>query len=261
MYSITLIFITLTVLWICINYKNYTYKKELEKLKVLENFVSKIQQDVCSGAFTSRGCVSHYSRLLELDKKVDKMALMIKKTGNVDLNMKIQLMDKKYEWMNTYHQTISDPNSDVNKKLRDLAKNKSRGAYKKNYLNALKNFTKKNKDAFNRALRNGTQLPRAVANIDDKLAKTLNKFSKPGSGSKSMDMVKNQAGNKIRENEDGLIWPIKEIQKLINDGKIALMNADFKNNNNAKKSNSNYHFGKPIEGDDISDNKFSAAYS
>ena len=68
------------------------------------------------------------------------------------------MLDKKYAWMNNYHQSTTDPNSDARKKRSKKAKNKIRNDFKNSQKNAEKEF-KLNMKIFFDALRSGKSLP------------------------------------------------------------------------------------------------------
>ena len=162
--------------------------------------------------------------------------------------------------MRQYHSSTTNPNSNARKATSRRNKNIIKNSFKNNQKNAMREIDKKYKNAFFDALNSGKPLPRLIPNISSKLQKTLNKYSDPSKGNKAKQRAKNKAKKKIREGEDDLWEPIKSIVKLANDAKEAIVNADFKNNDNAPGING-INFGPPIEAKDISNNKFSGAYA
>ena len=253
---IKLLLFSIMAFLIYIFYKKQGYSNELE------NFVEKRKNDnICSRPFIVRGNNSFYSKLLNLDKKVDNLEFVIMKKRKKDMSKKLDMLDKKYAWMNNYHQSIVDPNSEARKLRSKKAKNKIRNDFKNSQKSAEKEFKLKYENMFLDALRSGKSLPALVPNISSKLQNTLNKYKNPKFGNRAKSRAKNKARKKIREGEEGLWEPAKSIVKLINDMKEDRMNKDFKSNDNAPGVKGNLSFGQPNEGREISNSKFSGAYA
>ena len=106
------------------------------KKKEIEHFREMRQKDnICSRPFIVRGNASNYSKLLNLDKKIDELELIILKKRRENTLGKLNNLDKKYMWMYNNHKETTDPNSLARKRKSEKAKK----AIRNNLKNAQKN--------------------------------------------------------------------------------------------------------------------------
>ena len=251
------IFLFIVITFYTTKYILYRFSKKTE----LEHFRQMRSKDnICSRPFIVRGKASNYSRLLNLDKKIDELELIIMKKRRENMQGKLNTLDKKYKWMYNHHKAKTDPNSSARKRQNEQAKKAIRNNLKNAQKNAKKEFSNKYKNAFFDALNSGKSLPRVMPNLSGKFSKTMGKYGSSRDGNRAKRKAKNKASKKIREGEDDLWEPIKSIVKLINDGKENKMKSDFKKNDNAPGVG-NLNYGSPSEGKNISNNKFSGAYA
>jgi hypothetical protein len=178
-----------------------------------------------------------FKSILYLDKKIDNIEANIKNIKKDEQIVRLQKMDKKYQWMKDYHSSLTDPNSKARQRANAAMTRKMQNEIKNGEKNAIADFMKKQKAQFLNTLKKGG-IP-APAEISAKGAAMISKMKSNPAGKKDNVLSSmNSTAKSKKERKD-----IGDATKDSYDGNLP-----------TEKDNSS-------EGPDISDNAFGAAYA